>query len=171
MHQANHRLSRKIVFQSPSHFLAFGMGTGLARYAPGTVGTLAAIPFYFLLHLLVPVLYLGAVAVAFGVGVVVCGRATKSLNTPDHPGIVWDEMVGLWITMCCIPFSWGALLIGFLLFRLLDIAKPWPLNLIDRRVGGGLGIMLDDALAGIFANLGLWSALAYFPSFFEWSQP
>lgn len=146
-------LSIRDVFRSSSNFIALGFGSGLSPFAPGTAGTLAAIPFYLLLLQLPSLLYLSALLIAFMVGVRVCERAAKSLNVHDHPGIVWDEMLGLWIALYSIPFSWGAVLLGFLLFRLFDIVKPWPIRSIDRKIGGGIGIMLDDVVAGVFANI------------------
>lgn len=160
-------ISRRDLFRRRGNWLAFGFGVGLIPLAPGTAGALLAIPFYLLLQPLLVAwsgwLYVGAVAVAFMAGVMVCARAAESIAAHDHPGIVWDEMVGMWVTLCLVPFSWSALLVGFLLFRLLDIVKPWPISLLDRRVGGGLGIMLDDVVAGIFANLMLRLVLPYLP--------
>jgi len=141
------------VFRNPVHFLAFGLGSGTAPVAPGTFGTLAAIPFYLLLDQLSLPLYLLAVMLAFGVGVYLCERTSKDLGVHDHGGIVWDEFVGLWITMLVAPPGWGWLLVGFLLFRLFDIWKPFPIGWLDKHVHGGLGIMLDDAVAGSFAWL------------------
>ncbi len=161
-------LSRRDVFNSPGSFLtlglALGLGAGLARRAPGTCGTLAAVPFFLLLNLLDPVWYGGALAVAMLVGIPLCARAAETLGRHDHPAIVWDEMVGLWVTLCFIPFSWAALLLGFALFRLFDIVKPWPISLIDRRLGGGSGIMLDDIIAGILAKATLRLLLPHLPT-------
>jgi phosphatidylglycerophosphatase A len=84
-----------------------------------------------------------------------CGKVAEDLRVHDHEGIVWDEMVGMWITLWLVPEGWGWLLVGFLLFRLFDILKPWPISWIDRHVHGGVGIMLDDVLAGVFAWLAL----------------
>ncbi len=160
---AHRRIGWRDLFLSPGNFLAFGFGAGLAPIAPGTFGTLAAIPFFLLLNSLGPFFYLAALLVSFIAGVGLCARAAESLNAHDHPGIVWDEMVGLWVALFLLPFSWSALLLGFILFRLFDIAKPWPIYLIDRRLGGGMGIMLDDIVAGIFTNGALWLLLPYLP--------
>jgi phosphatidylglycerophosphatase A len=97
--------------------------------------------------------YASATLVCIVAGIVICGAASKSLDSHDHPGIVWDEIAGMMLTMLFIPFSWLSLGLGFLLFRVFDILKPWPIRLIDRKVGGGLGIMLDDILAAVFANI------------------
>lgn len=89
----------------------------------------------------------------FGVGVYLCGKAASDVGVHDHPAIVWDEIAGFFITMIAVPPGWFYLLLGFVLFRLFDILKPWPIKAIDRSVHGGLGIMLDDVLAGIMACL------------------
>jgi len=139
------------VFSNPVHFLAFGLGSGAAPVAPGTFGTLAAVPLYLLLAHLPLALYLLAVVLAFGVGIWLCERTSRDLGVHDHGGIVWDEFVGFWLTMVAAPEGWQWVLAGFLLFRLFDIVKPFPINYLDRHIHGGLGIMLDDAVAGSFA--------------------
>ena len=149
--------------QSLGNFFAFGFGAGLAPVAPGTFGTLAAIPFFLLLTELGAVWYAAVLLAAFVAGIGLCARAAESLDSHDHPSIVWDEMVGLWVALCFIPFSWGAVILGFVLFRVFDILKPWPIGLIDRRMKGGLGIMLDDVAAGVLANLALRWLLPYLP--------
>lgn len=141
----------KSVWRNPIHFLAFGLGSGAAKYAPGTFGTLAAIPFYFLFLFLNHELYLVVTVLTFLFGIYLCDKTSKDLEVHDHPGIVWDEFVGYWITMWMAPVGWLYVLLGFFLFRLFDIVKPWPISWVDRKVHGGLGIMLDDVVAGIFA--------------------
>ncbi|MGI9310523.1 MAG: phosphatidylglycerophosphatase A family protein [bacterium] len=155
--------NRRDLLRSPVHFFAFGFGVGFAPRAPGTCGALVALPFVPLLHALGPFGYGVAVALAVVVGVRLCARAADALEAHDHPAIVWDEMVGLWIALAFIPLSWSAAALGFALFRLFDIAKPWPISLLDRRVGGGLGIMLDDIAAGVLANLALRLLLPLLP--------
>lgn len=144
-----------LALRNPRHWLAFGLGSGLARRAPGTFGTLAAIPPYLLLAQLSPAAYGLAVLAAFGLGVWLCETVARDLGVHDHGGIVWDEFVGYWITMFLVPLHWEWVLAGFALFRLFDIWKPWPIRWFDRRVGGGFGIMLDDVLAGAAACLAL----------------
>jgi phosphatidylglycerophosphatase A len=139
------------VFRNPVHFLAFGFGSGAAPVAPGTFGTLAAVPLYLLLAQLPLALYLLVLVLAFALGIWLCERTSRDLGVHDHGGIVWDEFVGFWLTMVAAPEGWQWLLAGFLLFRLFDILKPFPINYLDRHVHGGLGIMLDDAVAGSFA--------------------
>jgi phosphatidylglycerophosphatase A len=104
---------------------------------------------YLALQSLPLVGYLLATAVVIALGVVVCGRAARQLGVHDHPAIVWDEVAGYLVTMCGAPAGWGWVLAGFLLFRLLDITKPWPIRWVDRHVSGGIGIMADDLLAGL----------------------
>lgn len=154
-------LTRHKVWSNPYHFLAFGCGSGLAKFAPGTFGTVAAIPFYLLLVQL-PWLYYGIVLIlSFWLGVVVCQKTSDDLGVHDFSGIVWDEFVGFWITMFLIPLTWYNVLLGFILFRLFDIWKPWPIAYVDKQVGGGLGIMIDDVIAGIFAWLVLYSLVSW----------
>lgn len=141
------------VWRNPWHFLAFGCGSGAAPLAPGTFGTLAAVPLYLLLEDVAPPLYLLAVAAMFVFGVWLCGRTAHDIGVHDHAGIVWDEIVGYLVTMLYAPAGWPWVVAGFALFRLFDIWKPWPIRLIDRRVRGGTGIMLDDLIAGIYAAL------------------
>jgi phosphatidylglycerophosphatase A len=149
---ASTSVSARTVFYSPIHLLAFGFGSGLAPKAPGTVGTLAAVPFYLLMQPLSLSSYLVIVLIAFALGVWVCGESAKRLGEHDYGGIVWDEFVGFWITMMAAPTGWGWIVLGFVLFRLFDIIKPWPIKVADQQVQGGLGIMLDDVLAGIMAG-------------------
>lgn len=139
----------------PVQFLAFGFGSGLFPKAPGTAGTLLAIPLYLLLAQWSLLHYTAVVLVAAALGVWICGAASRQLEVHDHPGIVWDEFVGYWITMWALPTHWTWMLAGFVVFRLFDIVKPWPVSVLDRRVGGGFGIMVDDILAGAMACLSL----------------
>lgn len=137
--------------RNPLHLLAFGFGSGTAPYAPGTFGTLAAVPLLLLLSLLPLSLYLAAVVLCFALGIYLCEQTSRDLGVHDHGGIVWDEFVGLFVTFIAVPIGWQSLLLGFVLFRLFDILKPWPIGWLDRRVQGGLGIMLDDLLAAVYA--------------------
>jgi phosphatidylglycerophosphatase A len=138
-------------FRSPVQFLAFGFGSGLSPRAPGTVGTLVAVPLYWLVADWGLVAYTAFVVAAAVLGVWICDAASRQLGVHDHPGIVWDEFVGYWITLWGMPVDWVWMVAGFAVFRVLDIAKPWPIGHLDRQVAGGLGIMLDDMLAGVMA--------------------
>lgn len=142
---ANFRLS------NPIHFLALGFGSGLAPKAPGTFGSLAAVPLFLLVAPLSSPLYLLLLLLMSVAGIYICGKAAEDAGVPDHGAIVWDEFVGFLITMFLIPITWQSLLVGFLLFRLFDIFKPWPISYLDKNCHGGLGIMLDDIVAGIAA--------------------
>ena len=112
-----------------------------------------ALPVVWVFAQLPEFIYASVTLVCIIGGISICGVASRSLGTHDHPGIVWDEIAGMLLTMIFIPFSWINLGLGFVLFRIFDILKPWPIRHVDRRVGGGLGIMLDDILAAVFANI------------------
>ena len=139
--------------RSPVLLLAFGFGSGLSPKAPGTVGTIAAIPLWLLLAQLPQIPYILVVATAALIGISICGVAADRLGVHDHGGIVWDEFVGLWIAMAFLPPTYVSLALGFVLFRLFDIIKPWPISWLDKHVGGGLGIMIDDVVAGLAAGV------------------
>lgn len=146
------KLSPSQILSDPTLFLAFGFGSGLAKKAPGTFGTLSAIPVYGLFaqaNMLVYGLLTLIVTIA---GVWICGIAAEKLGEHDFGGIVWDEIAGFLITMWLVPFAWQNVIAGFILFRFFDILKPWPIKWLDQHVQGGLGIMLDDVLAGVFAG-------------------
>lgn len=137
--------------QKPARFLAFGFGSGLAPKAPGTFGTLAALPLAFLLHavgidggLLV---LLSAALFFWGIGI--CGSTEKELGKEDFGGIVWDEITAMLLITAFIPFQWSWWLAAFALFRLLDAAKPMPIKWFDQKFSGGLGIMIDDLIAAL----------------------
>ena len=160
----NEQIAASVILKNPVHFLAFGFGSGLSKVAPGTMGTLVAIPLCVALSYLPVEFYIAGVVVLFIAGIFICGRSAQMLGIHDHSGIVWDEIVGYLITMTATPSGWMWMVVGFILFRFFDIVKPWPLNWIDRTVKGGLGIMLDDAIAGIVSCLlmywfvGAWAA-------------
>ncbi len=137
--------------KNPLHFLSLGFGSGLMPKAPGTFGTIAAIPVYLLMSSLELWWFIGLTIVITLVGIYVCSYTSKALGVHDHSGIVIDEIAGYLITMIAVPFAWQWIVIGFVLFRLFDIIKPWPISWLDKKVHGGLGIMLDDVVAGIFA--------------------
>lgn len=139
------------LLKDPRCLLAFGFGSGCASKAPGTFGTLAAIPFYLLISDFAPLHYLLVCLGSFVVGCYLCDIASQKLQVHDHGGIVWDEFVGYWIAMFAAPSGWQWVLIGFVLFRLFDIWKPWPIRILDKHVHGGFGIMIDDVVAGLYA--------------------
>jgi len=153
----------KEVLGNINHFFAFGFGSGLAPKAPGTFGTLAAIPIYWLVQDLSWPIYVSWLMVTFALGVYWCDRSSKQLGVHDHGGIVWDEFVGYWITMFLAPAGWLWIILGFVLFRFFDILKPWPISWLDRKVDGGLGIMVDDVLAGVYAFIVLQICVYFYP--------
>lgn len=137
--------------RDPGHFLALGGGSGLVPFAPGTCGSLVGLGLYLLLAGLPIAVYAALVLGLFLLGVWVCGRAAAALGSADPGAIVLDEVVGMMMTVTfCSTGVFGAL-VGFALFRCFDILKPWPVCLAEREVAGGLGIMLDDAVAAIYA--------------------
>lgn len=145
-------LSKK-VWQDPVYFIAFGFGSGLMPFAPGTWGTLAAIPVYLLLAGLPLSVYLLITFLAFLLGIWVSSKVSTELGAPDYSRIVWDEMVGYLVTMTMAPPGLIWMIIGFILFRIFDIWKPQPVRMVDEKVHGGLGIMLDDVFAAALAWL------------------
>lgn len=137
---------------NPWHLLATGFGSGLSPIVPGTMGSLAAIPFWYLMTFLPLQLYYLVVLLGICIGVYLCHRTAKDMGVHDHGSIVWDEFIGMWITLMAIPAeNWQWVLIGFLIFRLFDMWKPWPIRWFDRNVHGGMGIMVDDIVAGIIS--------------------
>jgi len=147
------RLTPKQILTDPILFLAFGFGSGLAKKAPGTCGTMAAIPLYLLIAQTGNLIYSLLTLVVTIAGIWICDSAADKLGEHDFGGIVWDEIAGYLITLWFIPFTWLNVGLGFVLFRFFDILKPWPIKIADRRVKGGFGIMLDDVLAAVFANI------------------
>lgn len=165
------RPSARTVLTSPVHFVAFGFGAGLAPRAPGTFGTLVGIPFWLALRGLPVWGYAGALLALFIFGCFVCGRSAERLGVHDYGGIVFDEIVGYLVTTLPMlpgsglphPDGWVAVGLAFLLFRVFDILKPWPIRVLDRSVHGGTGIMIDDVLAGLFAAVALVAIGAVWP--------
>ena len=141
------------LLKDPGHFLALGFGAGCAPLAPGTFGTLIAMPFCWLALRLPLSLYAGLTLLMALLGVYLCKRTSHALGGQDHPAIVWDEFVGLFLTMLAAPPGWYWLLLGFVLFRFFDILKPWPVSVADQNLKGGFGIMMDDILAAVYAWL------------------
>lgn len=144
----------RFMSRHPVHVLSLGFGAGLAPIAPGTLGTLLAFPLYWLMAGLPAWAYLAAVAALFAAGVAAAGFTSAALGVHDHRAIVIDEVAGMLLGLFHLPAGapggWVWLVLAFLLFRALDVLKPWPISWADRRVAGGFGIMLDDLLAGVF---------------------
>jgi phosphatidylglycerophosphatase A len=144
----------------PVHCLAFGFGSGLAAKAPGTFGTLAAIPLVYAMQLSGLLTYSIITIIAAIVGFWICGYTAKTLGVHDHPAIVWDEIAGYMIAMIALPFTWYNVLAAFALFRFFDIVKPGLIGWCDRNLKGGAGIMVDDLLAGVASAVVLHAAHA-----------
>jgi phosphatidylglycerophosphatase A len=153
---------RRALLASPAGWLACGFGSGLTPVAQGTFGSLAALLPWLLLRELPLWLYLIVLLVGFTIGVWACDVAGRALRVSDHRSLVWDEFIGQWVTLIplLIPpllpasgFHWWMLAAGFVLFRLFDVWKPWPIRWFDRHVKGGLGVMIDDVVAGVFAGV------------------
>ena len=148
---------RRALLTHPAGWIATALGAGLAPAAPGTAGSLVALaPWWFVLRGLPTAWYLAVLVAAFVLGVWACGVCDRRLAAHDQGALVWDEVVGMWITLVALPASTGRaalgwMVLGFALFRGFDIWKPWPVRWADRRVRGGLGVMLDDVLAGAMA--------------------
>ncbi len=156
----------RIVLRDPVHWLAFGGGVGLLPLAPGTWGSALAVALFWLAPPLAPLVHAALVGGGFVLGCWVCATSARRLGVHDHAGIVFDEIVAMWAVLALAPRqpAWSA--IAFLAFRIMDVWKPWPIREADHRIGGGLGIMLDDALAAAFAAVvvsSLWKLYAYLP--------
>ncbi len=145
------RPARAVALHDPIGFLAFGLGSGLSPRAPGTAGTAAGMLMALPLIGLDPTIAALFVVIAFLLGIPICSHASEALGVHDHGGIVWDEFVGLWLVLLFVPATPAGWLAAFVAFRVFDIAKPWPIGWLDRRITGGLGIMVDDVVAGLYA--------------------
>ncbi|KAA5970160.1 MAG: phosphatidylglycerophosphatase [Pantoea eucrina] len=149
----------RLRMRNPWHLLATGFGSGLSPFMPGTVGSVAAIPFWWLMTFLPLQLYSLVVLVGISVGVYLCHRTARDMGVHDHGSIVWDEFIGMWITLMAIPVLNGWwVLAGFVIFRIFDIWKPWPIRWFDKNVHGGMGIMVDDIIAGVVSAAVLYGA-------------
>lgn len=137
----------------PDVILATWFGSGYLKPAPGTWGTLAALPFAAFIHLQYgPITLLVSALSLYFLGIWAAGKYSSRTNSHDASEIVIDEVVGIWVTLSMAPMTPEFMAIGFLLFRFFDIIKPFPINYLDRKISGGLGIMLDDLVAGFLAG-------------------
>ncbi len=137
----------------PAHFLALGFGSGLSPKAPGTAGTLIALPLYYLIF--VPAaspefLHYFVITILFIIGIPLCTKAGKALGVSDHGSIVWDEIVAMFLVLEFTPFTFSGWVMAFVLFRIFDIWKPFPIRQFDAKLKGGFGVMFDDLLAAIY---------------------
>ena len=142
----------RVLLSHPAGWIATGFGSGLSPRAPGTVGSFAAlIPWWLWLRDLPTPYYAVVLAVGMAVGIWASNWVINRTRIADPGFVVWDEFIGLWIALFLLPTGWPWIAAAFALFRLLDIWKPWPVGWADRKIHGGLGVMLDDVLAGILA--------------------
>jgi len=155
----------KFLLAHPAHFFGLGFGSGLAPKAPGTFGTLAGFPLFWLIFNYSFDVQLIIIAALFLVGVYFCDVTGKALGVADHGGIVWDEIVAMMLVLAVTPPYWLSWLVAFLLFRLFDIWKPFPIKQFDVKLKNGFGVMFDDLLAAIYAiislKLILWAITAF----------
>jgi phosphatidylglycerophosphatase A len=151
-HESPAKPGWKLLLSHPAHFVSFGFGSGLARNAPGTFGTLAALPLYWLIAPeLSSLQFMLALVSAFALGVWACDFTGKKLGVADHGGIVWDEIVSFMLVLFFTPSGWDWTVLAFVLFRFFDILKPPPIRYFDSNWHGGLGVMFDDLLAAGYA--------------------
>jgi len=146
--------SWRFVLRHPAHLLAFGFGAGLVPGAPGTAGTLLALPLFWLAQpRLAAVEFLLLLAIMFVAGVWACEKTGRALGMPDHGGMVWDEIVAFLLVLFFTPDSMYWQAFAFLLFRLFDILKPPPIRYFDQTLKGGFGVMFDDIIAAFYTLL------------------
>ena len=143
----------RAVMTDPVNFLAFGFGTGLAPFAPGTFGSIPGLVLFWLTMDFGLYVQLGIAVSMTLVGIWICGESARRIGVHDHGGIVWDEIVGMYVTLIMAPVSIVGFVLAFILFRVMDIVKPWPIRDLDHSIHGGLGIMLDDLVAALYAAL------------------
>lgn len=140
----------QFLLQNPAHFFGLGFGSGLALKAPGTFGTLIGLPLFWLVSVYAFPTQLIIITVLFLIGIYFCDITGKSLGVSDHGSIVWDEIVAMMLVLTFTPNQWQWWLAAFLLFRLFDIWKPYPIRQCDAKIKGGFGVMFDDLLAAIY---------------------
>ena len=145
----------QFLLQHPAHFFGLGFGSGLAPKAPGTFGTLVGYPLFWLISVYALSTQLIIISALFLIGIYFCGLTGKALGVSDHGGIVWDEIVAMMLVLAFTPNQWQWWLVAFLLFRLFDIWKPFPIRQFDAKLKNGFGVMFDDLLAAIYAIIGL----------------
>tara|TARA_R110002096_G_scaffold6305_15_gene29335 strand:- start:1703 stop:2191 length:489 start_codon:yes stop_codon:yes gene_type:complete len=150
MTESNKNLARTVI-RDPVHILAFGFGTGLAPFAPGTFGSLPGVLLFWVTLPFGLYVQCGVAAAIILAGVWICGESARRIGVHDHGGIVWDEIAGMYLTLFFAPVSVLGWVLAFVFFRLMDIVKPWPIRDLDHRLEGGLGIMLDDLAAALYA--------------------
>lgn len=154
---------RRLALTTSWGFLALGFGSGLVRKAPGTAGTVAAIPLALVLTTLPLLLALVIVLTLFAFGIPLCRVTASAMGQSDPGPIVWDEIVGFALVVVLVPAGWPWLLAAFVAFRFFDIVKPWPIKWFEKHLSGGFGIMFDDVIAAFYA-VGLLRLVEFFVS-------
>ena len=149
----NTKVEARTVLTDPVNFLAFGFGSGLAPFAPGTFGSIPGLVLFWLTMDFGLYVQLGVAVGLAAAGVWICGESARRIGIHDHGGIVWDEIAGMYVTLLAAPHTVPGFIAAFVLFRVMDIVKPWPIRDLDHRIHGGLGIMLDDLVAALYAVL------------------
>lgn len=155
MNNSNLNPNSKFLFTHPAHFFSLGFGSGLTPKAPGTIGTLVGLPLFWLISNYLISTQLIIIAVLFVIGIYFCAKTGKALNVPDHGAIVWDEIVAIMLVLTFTPMVWQWWIVAFLLFRLFDIWKPYPICYFDAKLKNGFGVMFDDLLAALYSILSL----------------
>lgn len=145
----------KLLTSHPAHFFALGFGAGLAKKAPGTFGTVVGLPLFWLMFSQTLLVQLTVIGALFLVGIYFCNKTGKALGVSDHGAIVWDEIVAMMLVLTFTQSQWQWWLVAFILFRLFDIWKPFPIRDCDAKIKGGFGVMFDDLLAAIYAIVSL----------------
>jgi len=138
------------LWKYPVHALAYGFGTGLSPVAPGTVGSLVGVLLFWFMAPLATGLYAAIIVVMFFAGIFICGQTARDMGAVDPGSIVYDEIVGFLVAMFLIPADWRWILAGFIIYRVFDIWKPYPIHLVEQKLGLGGGIMADDVVAGLY---------------------
>lgn len=141
----------RLLLSHPAHFFSLGFGSGLAKKAPGTFGTLIGLPLFLLIYGYPFLLQILIIAALFTVGIYFCTFTGKAIGIVDHGSIVWDEIVAMMLVLTFTPYQWQWWLAAFLLFRLFDIWKPYPIRQLEAKFKNGFGVMFDDLLAAIYA--------------------
>ena len=147
------RPSLKFLFSHPAHFFSLGFGSGLVPKAPGTFGTIVGLPLFWLISGHALSLQLIIIAALFIIGIYFCDKTGKALGVADDGSIVWDEIAAMMLVLTFAPNTWLGWLMAFLLFRLFDIWKPYPICYFDAKLKNGFGVMFDDLLAAIYTIL------------------
>ncbi len=138
------------IWKYPVHWLAYGFGTGLVPFAPGTFGSLIGVAVFWFMASMSPVPYAIVVAAMFAAGIFICGHTARDVGAVDPGFIVYDEVVGFLVAMYLLPAEWRWIVGGFAVYRVFDIWKPFPIHWVEDKLGLGSGIMVDDVIAGIY---------------------